>query len=137
MPRGARAVGPSGDGAPGDNPDGDGIGNLDEFRAGSSPLSRYRQYFGESSPGDRQQMYARLSGLTPIRDLEAPGICTSAIGDDGRRVGMAVRLDWDDYGTIFHWTPSATPAARILAIEVESEKPFVVERALYSSATGT
>ena len=83
-------------------------------------------------------MYARLSGLTPIRDLEAPGqVHINAIGDDGRRVGMAGRLDWDYYGTIFHWTPSATPAARILAIEVESEKPFVVERALYSSATGT
>ena len=34
--------------APGDNPDADGIGNIDEFRAGSSPLGRYRQYFGDA-----------------------------------------------------------------------------------------
>jgi hypothetical protein len=125
--------------APGDDPDGDLVGNIDEFRAGTSPIGRYRQYFGDASPGDRQQMYPRLAGLAAIRDTLTydERVRVRVVGDDGRQVFVFGPTDLDYGLALFDWAPNISPAARVLAIEIESPKPVVVEQRLESAATGT
>lgn len=125
--------------APGDDPDGDRIGNIDEYRAGTSPIGRYRQYFGDASPGDRQRMYPRLAGLAPIRTPEllyTEHVRVRVIGDDGRQAFVFGPTD-GDYGlALFDWQLAISPAARVLAIEIESPKPVAVEQRLESETTG-
>lgn len=124
--------------APGDDPDGDLVGNIDEFRAGTSPIGRYRQYFGDASPGDRQQMYPRLAGLAPIRVPNLyEHVRVRLVGDDGRQVFVFGPTDLDMGLALFDWAPNVSPAARVLAIEIESPKPVVVEERLQSIVTGT
>ena len=108
------------------DPDGDGVSNLEEARRQSHPLGAYRRMFAEgvtSTAFDTLlHVYQPRVNLTAPRSI---GFVVSYFGDDGTRVArLSPQFVWGH--------PPISPPSLLspgqYAIEVESEWPIVVER---------
>jgi hypothetical protein len=117
--------------AAGDDPDGDGVSNIDEFRAGTAPMGRYHLMFGSSSSGERQQMTPNIWAIQP--DSLDGRVRVRFIGDDGRQVIAPDVADGPE--VVIGWLGDMVPD-RVLAVEVESYQPIAAERDLDSFPAG-
>ncbi len=113
-------------GGPQDDPDGDGVVNLDEFRRDTNPRARYLRYFAEGSTGDRAPGLEQCFVLASLNREDFGGVWITVIGDNGRR--MTVHRNANNALTECPLDRRAYPADRAVAVLVEGEKPFVVER---------
>jgi hypothetical protein len=114
------------DGGPDDDPNGDGVRNLDEFRRGTNPRMRYTRYFAEASTGDRAPGVEECFQVAALQHEFAYAQYT-LIGDGGRRLQTVYGVG--DYATtLCHLDRRAHPADRVVAAIIESPIPFTVER---------
>ena len=121
--------------------DGDGVLNIDEFHAGTHPMSRYVQYFGDASAGDRQRLTACYS-VTAV-DGGTPGgnwLQIRLIGDEGRELVVSSGY----YSSWSYFCPmdlGAFVADRVLAVEVQSFNPIAIAQErrtqVYLGSTGS
>jgi len=112
-------------GANGD-PDGDGVSNIDEFRAGTSPIDKYTRLFAEGSSGAAQPL-ANCMLFTPLTEATTgtTAVRVVYVGDGGRvaiEQGHAARYA---FSVCPLWR--AVPD-RVVEIRVESLVPLAVER---------
>ncbi len=114
---------------PGDwyeDPDADGVSNVEEARRRSHPLGRYRRVFAEGVTSDVfdtvLHVYQPRFSLTAPRSI---GFVVSYLGDEGTRVSQL-------YDQFAGGHPPIGPPSSLTpgqyAIEVESEWPIVAER---------
>ena len=120
-----------------DDPDGDGVSNLEEFRRDTNPRARYYQYFAEGSSGDRPPAHFLYTLVTSQRD--SIGVWVRVIGDGGRRrIGNPFSLSASDQ-TEAAWGSGPGPghqADRVVALVIESTGPAAAERAMAQFETG-
>ena len=115
-----------------DDPDGDGVANIDEFRRDTNPRSRYLRYFAEGSTGDRAPGLEQCFVIASLNREDFGGVWITAIGDSGRRV--TVHRNASNANTAeCPLDRRAHPADRVVAVLVEGEKPFVAERIAVTS----
>jgi hypothetical protein len=115
----------SGDDGPSGDPDGDGVSNIDEFRAGTNPRGRYTRYFTEGSAGDAQPLRNCITVINPdIRGNTTVQVTFE--GDNGRRVattGYAWGLE-----TMLCPLDIDSVADRVVRVIVDSDAPIAIER---------
>ncbi len=120
-----------------DDPDGDGMSNIDEFRRDTNPRARYYQYFAEGSSGDRPPAHFLYTRVTSLRD--SVGVWVRVVGDGGRRrIGNPFSLSADEE-TDAAWGSGLDPqhqADRVVALVIESTGPAAAERAMAQFASG-
>jgi hypothetical protein len=113
------------DGAAGD-PDGDGVSNLDEFKAGTNPREKYVRLFAEGSTGDAQPLTTCITVLAINQETPRAGpVRVVFTGDNGRRA--------EETTFATNYPTGVCPMVyavgdRVVAIRVESEEPVAVER---------
>jgi hypothetical protein len=110
---------------PGDDPDGDGRTNLEEFRRGTNPRATHTTWFAEASSGDRGQGIEQCFRLTSLA-AHNPGYDSysgwvTLIGDDGRRSEPSGPFGCPMW-RVYH------PGERVVAAIVESTAPVLAER---------
>jgi hypothetical protein len=110
---------------PADDPDRDGVTNLDEYRRGTSPRAVQTTYFAEASTGDRGAGLNQCFALSALAQPAAgyPDVSRiTLIGDDGRQ--------WEGSAGVVTCPldPSGHAADRVVAAIVESSVPHIVER---------
>jgi hypothetical protein len=114
------------DGASGD-PDGDGVSNLDEFRAGTNPRERYVRLFAEGSTGDAQPLRTCINLLPMNPDTGLVPVHVVFVGDNGRRaVASTIAANYPT--GVCPLGQDQAVADRVVAVRVESEVPLAVER---------
>jgi hypothetical protein len=114
-------------GGAGDDPDRDGVGNLEEFRRGTNPRARYTRYFAEWSSGDRAPGLEQCFVSAALKRDEAGAMWYTLIGDGGRRLEGQHSVN-NNSSIICPLDRAQHPADRVVAVVVESEQPMVVER---------
>jgi hypothetical protein len=110
---------------PGDDPDRDGISNLEEYRRGTNPRGIYTRYFAEASSGDRAPGLNQCFALTSLAQPASgyPDVTRiTLIGDDGRRFESSASGGWCPLHLSDH------VADRVVAAIIESSVPQIVER---------
>lgn len=117
--------GPRNDGPDGDA-DGDGVKNRDEFAAGTNPNARASYYFAEGSSGDRGLGLHQCFYVAPFSGVTGHAWVTT-VGDDGRRsVQHLEYLRASSAACPLY--PVYRAADRVVAVLVEGDAPFAVER---------
>jgi len=114
-------------GGPGDDPDGDGVTNLEEFRRGTNPRARYTRYFAEWSSGDRAPGLEQCFVDATLDREHSGALWYTLIGDGGRRL----EGQWGAFDNAITNCPldrMQHPADRVVAAVMESDQPIVVER---------
>jgi len=114
------------DGGPNDDPNGNGVTNLEEYRRGTNPRVRYTRYFAEASTGDRAPGVEQCLNVAALRREFAHGVFT-LIGDDGRRLQATYGLG-DRSITLCHLDRREHVGDRVVAVVIESDIPFTAER---------
>jgi len=120
-------------GGPGDDPDGDGVPNLEEFRRGTNPRARYARYFAEGSSGDRAPGLEQCYTMASLSVEDFGQMWITLIGDDGRQLADTRNVH-NNSVLLCPMDRREHPADRVVAVLVESEKPIVIERAATSTA---
>lgn len=119
-----------------DDPDADGVTNIEEYRRRTNPVGKYARYFAEGSTGDRQPLRTYLTMHLLEHDIRSGGLPSTcqllAIGDDGRR-----RQQWTYASSGCQRMSVLGPGAvadRVAMVIAESPFPFVAERQTLSGS---
>jgi hypothetical protein len=80
-------------GGPGDDPDGDGVTNIEEFRRDTNPRGRYRRYFAEGSSGDRAPGLEQCFYMASLRREDFGQMWMTLIGDGGRQLAATSNVN--------------------------------------------
>jgi hypothetical protein len=121
------------DGGPNDDPDGDGVENLEEFLRGTNPRARYARYFAEGSSGDRARGLEQCYTVASLVGADLSRMWMTLVGDEGRRLSLS-RYVINNRTLVCPLDRREHPSDRVSAVLVESEKPIVIERVAVTGA---
>lgn len=110
-----------------DDPDGDGISNLEEYRRGTNPRARYTRYFAEGSSGDRAPGLEQCYNMAALVRGQYSEVWMTLVGDGGRQL-LATRNAINNPTAWCPFDRQRHPADRVVAVIVESELPIAIER---------
>jgi hypothetical protein len=126
----------AGNDGPDGDPDGDGMSNIDEFRAGTNPREKYTRLFAEGSHGDAQPLRTCVAVATLTEPTDYKPIRVLFLGDSGRRAEMITNVSTLPVNLCpLYYNDSI--ADRVVAVRVEAEVPIVVERDITSGFSPT
>jgi PKD repeat protein len=128
---------PTGNNGANGDPDGDGVTNIEEYRAQTNPVAHYQRVFAEGSYGNRQSLTTCFS-IAPWDDTSSPflgPIRVLVIGDNGRTSDGAASYAYRNSRVCPLGDRPPFVADRIVAVIIESVNRLAIERTMQTVYT--